>query len=340
MAETTVETRGRSGGILLRIALVVFGVAVLALLAWGTGWWELHHTIFVQAVVSGLLIGSVYSLVSMGLSLVFGVLDIINFAHGALMSVAMYAAFVLVRSYGIDPYVAMLVTIPLLFIIGVVIQATIINPVMDAPLHNQLLLTLGLALFIQNLLLVLFSGTPRSIELPYASGALALGPLAIDFPLRIFGAVVTLPKAIAFIVSLLLAGGLFLLMQRTPLGTAIRAAAQDPEGAELVGIDVRRIYLITFGIGAASVGAAGSLILPFFFVSPTAGETFNIIAFVVVVLGGMGSIQGALAGGFLIGLTQELTQLFVPGSSKLIGVFALFILVLLLRPEGLFGSRT
>jgi branched-chain amino acid transport system permease protein len=167
-----------------------------------------------------------------------------------------------------------------------------------------------------------------------------LGLVTLDFPFRLFGAVVTLPKAIAFIVSLLLAGALFLLLQRTRLGTAIRAAAQDPEGAELVGIDVRRVYLVTFGIGAASVGAAGSLILPFFFVSPTAGETFNIIAFVVVVLGGMGSIRGALAGGFLIGLTQELTQLFVPGSSKLIGVFALFILVLLLRPEGLFGSRT
>jgi len=340
VTETNVATRGRSGSRNSRIALVVFGVAALALLAWVTGWWESHHTIFAQVMVSGLLIGSVYSLVSMGLSLVFGVLDIINFAHGALMSVAMYVAFVLARSYGVDPYLSLLVTIPLMFIIGVFVQATIINPVMDAPLHSQLLLTLGLSLFIQNLLLVLFTGTPRSIELPYASGSLGLGLVTLDFPFRLFGAVVTLPKAIAFIVSLLLAGALFLLLQRTRLGTAIRAAAQDPEGAELVGIDVRRVYLVTFGIGAASVGAAGSLILPFFFVSPTAGETFNIIAFVVVVLGGMGSIRGALAGGFLIGLTQELTQLFVPGSSKLIGVFALFILVLLLRPEGLFGSRT
>ncbi len=338
MAETAVETRGRSRN--SWIALVVIGAVALVVAARAAGWWDSHHTIFAQAVVSGLLIGSVYSLVSMGLSLVFGVLDIINFAHGALMSVAMYVAFVLVRSYGIDPYLSLVVTIPLLFIIGVAIQATIINPVMGAPLHNQLLLTLGLSLFIQNLLLVLFTGTPRSIELPYASASFGLGPLNLDFPVRLFGAVVTLPKALAFVVSLLLAGVLFLLLQRTRLGTAIRAAAQDPEGAELVGIDVRRIYLVTFGIGAACVGAAGSLILPFFFVGPTAGETFNIIAFVVVVLGGMGSIQGALAGGFLIGLTQELTQIFVPGSSKLIGVFVLFILALLLRPQGLFGSRT
>jgi branched-chain amino acid transport system permease protein len=225
-----------------------------------------------------------------------------------------------------------------MFIIGVGIQRFAINPVMDAPIHNQLLLTLGIAIIIENLALVLFTGTPRSIELAYARNEFDLGVVTLDFPLRLFGAVVSLPKLIAFLVALLLAGALYLLIQRTQLGAAIRASAQEPEGAELVGIDVHRIYMITFGVGAACVGAAGSLVLPFLFVSPTAGATFTIIAFVVVVLGGMGSIPGALIGGLVIGLTQELTQLFVPGSTKFLGVFVVFLAVLLFRPEGILGK--
>jgi len=325
--------RGRSR------AAVWAGLAVLVAVAVPqTAWWDLNHTVFAQAVVSGLLIGGVYSLVAMGLSLVFGVLDIINFAHGALMTITIYVSYLLFQNYGVDPYVSLVITIPLMFVVGVGIQRFAINPVMDAPVHNQLLLTLGIAIIIENLALVLFTGTPRSIELAYARNEFDLGVVNLDFPLRVFGAVVSLPKLIAFLVALLLAGVLYLLMQRTQLGTAIRASAQEPEGAELVGIDVRRIYTITFGIGAACVGAAGSLVLPFLFVSPTAGSTFTIIAFVVVVLGGMGSIQGALIGGLVIGLTQELTQLFVPGSSKFLGVFIVFLAVLLFRPEGILGK--
>ncbi|MEE9472836.1 MAG: branched-chain amino acid ABC transporter permease [Acidimicrobiia bacterium] len=323
--------RGQSGKAAWAVLAVVAAVAVPQ-----TGWWDTNHTVFAQAVISGLLIGGVYSLVAMGLSLVFGVLDIINFAHGALMTVAIYASYLLFMNYGVDPYVSLLITVPLMFIIGVGIQRVAINPVMDAPVHNQLLLTLGIAIIIQNLALVLFTGTPRSIELAYARNEFDLGVITLDFPLRVFGAVVSLPKLIAFVVALLLAGLLYLLIQRTQLGAAIRASAQEPEGAELVGIDVHRIYTITFGIGAACVGAAGALVLPFLFVSPTAGDTFTIIAFVVVVLGGMGSIPGALIGGLVIGLTQELTQLFVPGS-KFLGVFVVFLAVLFFRPEGILG---
>jgi len=324
--------RGRSRRIVWAGLAVVVAVAVPQ-----TAWWDLNHTVFAQAVVSGLLIGGVYSLVAMGLSLVFGVLDIINFAHGALMTITIYVSYLLFQNYGVDPYVSLVVTIPLMFVVGVGIQRFAINPVMDAPVHNQLLLTLGIAIIIENLALVLFTGTPRSIELAYARNEFDLGVVTLDFPLRVFGAVVSLPKLIAFLVALLLAGVLYLLIQRTQLGAAIRASAQEPEGAELVGIDVRRIYMITFGIGAACVGAAGSLVLPFLFVAPTAGATFTIIAFVVVVLGGMGSIPGALVGGLVIGLTQELTQLFVPGA-KFLGVFIVFLAVLLFRPEGIFGK--
>ncbi len=324
--------RGRSRTAIWAGLAVVVAVAVPQ-----TAWWDLNHTVFAQAVVSGLLIGGVYSLVAMGLSLVFGVLDIINFAHGALMTITIYVSYLLFQNYGVDPYVSLVVTIPLMFVVGVGIQRFAINPVMDAPVHNQLLLTLGIAIIIENLALVLFTGTPRSIELAYARNEFDLGVVTLDFPLRVFGAVVSLPKLIAFLVALLLAGVLYLLIQRTQLGAAIRASAQEPEGAELVGIDVRRIYMVTFGIGAACVGAAGSLVLPFLFVAPTAGATFTIIAFVVVVLGGMGSIPGALVGGLVIGLTQELTQLFVPGS-KFLGVFIVFLAVLLFRPEGIFGK--
>ncbi|MEE8331268.1 MAG: branched-chain amino acid ABC transporter permease [Acidimicrobiia bacterium] len=325
--------RGRSRKAAWAVLAIVAAVAVPQ-----STWWDTNHTVFAQAVVSGLLIGGVYSLVAMGLSLVFGVLDIINFAHGALMTIAIYASYLLFQNYGVDPYLSLFVTIPLMFVIGVGIQRFAINPVMDAPVHNQLLLTLGIAIIIENLALVLFTGTPRSIELAYARNEFDLGVVTLDFPLRVFGAVISLPKLIAFLVALLLAGVLYLLIQRTQLGTAIRASAQEPEGAELVGVDVRRMYTITFGIGAACVGAAGALVLPFLFVSPTAGSTFTIIAFVVVVLGGMGSIPGALIGGLVIGLTQELTQLFVPGSSKFLGVFIVFLAVLLFRPEGILGG--
>lgn len=325
--------KGRLARIVLVALLVIAGVALTQ-----SAWWDINQTVFAQAAVSGLLIGGVYSLVAMGLSLVFGVLDIINFAHGALMTIAIYVSYLLFQNAGIDPYVSLLVTVPLLFLIGVGIQRFAINSVMEAPVHNQLLLTLGIAIIIENLALVFFTGTPRSIELAYARDTFDLGFVVLDFPLRIFGAVITLPKLVAFIMALALAGVLYLLIQKTRLGAAIRASAQQPEGAALVGIDVKRIYTTTFGIGAACVGAAGTLVMPFLFVSPTAGATFNIIAFIVVVLGGMGSIPGALAGGLIIGLTQEMSQLFLPGSSKLLGVFILFIGVLLFRPQGLFGG--
>jgi branched-chain amino acid transport system permease protein len=319
-------------------AVLAFVVIALAILLMQTSWWDSNDSVFIQAVVSGLLIGGVYGLVAMGLSLVFGVLDIINFAHGALMTIGIYASYLLFQNYGVDPYLSLLITVPLLFIIGMGIQRFAINPVMTAPVHNQLLLTLGIAIMIENILLVIFTGTPRSIELPYARESFDLGFMTLDFPLKVFGAVVSMPKLIAFLMALVLAFVLYVLIQRTWLGSAIRASAQQPEGAELVGIDNRRIYTITFGIGAAAAGAAGGLVMPFLFVSPTAGATFNIIAFIVVVLGGMGSIPGALIGGLIIGLTQELSQLFISGSSKLLGVFIVFILVLLFRPQGIFGK--
>ncbi|NCF67215.1 MAG: branched-chain amino acid ABC transporter permease [Chloroflexi bacterium] len=292
-----------------------------------------------QAVVTGFLIGGVYGLVALGLTLIFGVLDIINFAHGALLTVGMYLSFTMFERYGIDPYVSILIAMPALFIAGLVIQRLIIHPARHAPASNQLLLTLGLALFLENLMLVAFSATPRSVRLDYGRGLTSIGPIAIDFPIRIWGTTVTLPKLAAFVFAVILTVLLYLLLTRTDLGKAIRATAQDKEGARLVGINIDRINMVTFGLGTACVGAAAALVLPFLAVDPLVGNTFNITAFVIVVLGGMGSVPGALLGGLVIGLTQEMGVVFAPSSTKLLGVFVVFILVLMLRPQGLLGGK-
>lgn len=294
--------------------------------------------VLLQALVTGILLGGVYGLVSMGLSLIFGVLHVINFAHGAMMTVGMYASFLLVASTGLDPYATIVVSVALLFVVGVAVQKVLINRIMGQPLENQLLLTLGLAIFIENALLLAFTATPRAVQLPYGSGSIPLGFTELQLPFRVFGTVASLPRTIAFLGALLLGGGLYLLLQKTKLGTAIRAVAQNPRGASLVGVNVPRIYILTFGLGAGCVGAAGVLVLPFLSLEPTTGDMFNILAFVIVVLGGMGSVVGALIGGLLIGMTQELGGVVFLGQSKLLAVFIVFILVLFLRPQGLFGK--
>jgi len=308
----------------VRLGATVAVVLLALLLAVATGGKD--RPVVIQAIVTGVLFGGVYGLVSMGLTLIFGVLDIVNFAHGALMTVAMYGTFVLVSSLGLDPYLAAVIAIPLLFVLGAVIQAGLINRVMGQPLQNQLLLTLGLGLLIENILLLAFSGTPKSIKVSYGQHAL-----------RVAGAVAELPRVIAFLAALTLAGALFFLLRRTRLGTAIRAVAANGEGAGLVGIDVRRIYVLTFALGCACVGAAGGLVLPFLSLDPTTGQEFNIIAFVVVVLGGLGNVVGALVGGLLIGLVEQLGSVYFPGQSSLWLVFIVFVGVLFLRPQGLFG---
>lgn len=294
--------------------------------------------VLIQAIVTGLLIGGVYSLVSMGLTLIYGVLHIINFAHGALMTVGMYTAFSMVANFGMDPYAAIVVAVVVLFVLGALIQKVLINPIMDQSLEKKLLLTLGLSILIENLLLVVFTPTPKAIRLPYDQGSLTLGFIDLTWPFRPFGAVATLPRGIAFVGAIVLAGVLYLILQRTRFGMAIRAVADNPRGASLVGVNVERTYLLTFGLGTACAGAAATLVLPFLSLEPTTGETFNIIAFVVVVLGGMGNVMGALLGGLLIGLTQQIGGVLFPDQSNLLGVFIVFVLALFLRPDGLLGK--
>ena len=283
--------------------------------------------LLLQAVVSGLLLGGVYGLVASGLTLIFGVLRIINFAHGAVMMLGMYASYWLWVGVGVDPYVSVLLTAPAFFLLGMGVQRLVIEPNRDAAEHNQLLLTLGLALFLENLALVLWQGDFRTLRVPYANASFVIGD-----------ALVEVSRLIAAGGAVLIALALFVFLRRTDVGKAIRALAEEREGAMLVGIDVGRIRAVAFGIGSACVAVAGALITPFFYIAPDVGESFNIMAFVVVVLGGMGNFIGALVGGLIVGLAESLGAALLPGSLKQLVVFILFVLVLLFRPEGLFGG--
>jgi branched-chain amino acid transport system permease protein len=285
-------------------------------------------TLLWQACVSGVLVGGVYALVALGLTLVFGVLRIVNFAHGTLMMLGMYATFFLHSLAGVDPYLSALLVGPAFFVVGILLERGLVEPNLGAPESNLLLLTLGIALFLENGALVAFSPDYRSLRVPYLARSLLLGD-----------AVVSLPRLIAFGCSVVLAVGLWLFLRHTDTGRAIRAAAEERDGALLVGIDIRRVYAIAFGIGAGLAAVAGSLVAPFLYVAPDVGDVFNILAFVIVVLGGMGSFVGALLGGVVVGLAESLGAAVLPGSLKQLPIFALFVLILLFRPTGLTGRR-
>lgn len=284
--------------------------------------------LLLQSIVSGILMGGVYSLVAIGLTLIFGVMKIINFAHGSLMMLGMFTTYWLFVLLGIDPYLSLFFSIPILFILGVIIERFLIAQVLDAPEHNQLLLTLGISLFIENFALFLWTPNFRTINVQYIKKAATVGTVMISFP-----------KVIAFVFAIILTGLLYYFLKSTDLGKAIRAASEEKEGALTVGINMRRIYYVAFGVGAACVGAAGTLTAPFFYVNPHVGGIFVITAFVVVVLGGMGNFIGAFVGGIIVGLAESVGAAFVPGQLKQLIIYFIFILVLLFKPQGLFGRR-
>jgi len=285
-------------------------------------------TMAIQSLLDGILMGGVYALAALGLSLIFGVLKITNFAHGAMMTVGMYIVFALSTALDINPYLALPITMAAMFLIGFLIQRFPIHAIEHAPAHNQLLLTLGVAYILENVLLVIFTPnyrtlTVRGFERAWRLGEVTLAPA----------------KVIAFGVVILVTGCVYWLLYRTRTGASIRASAQNETGARLMGINVRNIRAIAFGIGAVCTGIAGSLLTPMMSIYPTLGESFQLKCFVIAVLGGMGNLWGALISGLLIGVTESLSGYFLGGSWSEMLIYGVFILILFVRPTGLFGRR-
>lgn len=284
--------------------------------------------LLLPAVINGLAMGAVYALIALGLTLIYGVLHIINFAHGSLLMLALYGAFFLTTRLGTDPYLALLLLMPSFFGLGYLLQRFVIWPSSHARDENVLLVTLGLAIVIDNLALWLWTSTTRTVDTRYSFEVIDLG-----------FALVPLAKGIAFAGAFAFAGLLWAFITFTDLGKAIRAVSRERDGARLAGIRVEHIYAMTFGIGSAIVAAAACLLLPSFYVTPQVGYAFVLVAFTTVVLGGMGSFVGALLAGLLLGVIEALCGLYLGESLGQIGIFAVFILVLLFRPTGLFGAR-
>ncbi|HZP93239.1 MAG TPA: branched-chain amino acid ABC transporter permease [Burkholderiales bacterium] len=288
----------------------------------------LSAAILIPAILNGLLMGAIYALVALGLTLIYGVLHIINFAHGAMLSAALFAAFFAFRLLGLDPYMALFLLAPVFFVLGYALQRFVIGPASHGDDRNMLLVTLGVAVIIENSLLYSFRADTRTIDVPYAFQTFNIGFTYLAVP-RVVGLVAV------FVVAL----GLWLLMTFTDIGRAIRAVAREKLGAELAGIDVGHVYAMTFGFGTACVAIAACLLIPTYYVNPGVGNAFVLVAFTIVVLGGMGSVPGALIGALFIGVVESLCGLFLGESLGQIGIFLIFIAVLLLRPTGLFGAR-
>jgi branched-chain amino acid transport system permease protein len=284
--------------------------------------------IYFNVAISGLLTGLVYGLMALGLSVIFGVVRVVNFAHGEMMTIAMYLAVVLFASYGLDPLLMMLPIAGVLFVAGYALQMVMINPFIARPEHSQFMLLLAVAIVIVNSLLIVFGPDAQSVQTSYAFDSFAIGPLIVDAT-----------KVYAGGASILVAAALFAFFRFAPLGKAIRACADNYTGALVVGLNVKRLYALAFGLGAACVGAAGAIIVLIVDVTPPLGPALTLLAFVIVITGGLGSMPGALLGGILIGLTEALAGLFFTPSAKSMFAFAILVLVLLFRPQGIMGKR-
>ncbi|HYB20126.1 MAG TPA: branched-chain amino acid ABC transporter permease [Thermodesulfobacteriota bacterium] len=283
--------------------------------------------ILLQVIVSGLLLGGVYALLSVGLNLIFGVVRVINFAHGDLMMLGMYLTFYLFGLYKIDPYLsAILLVAPALFLVGMAVQRLLIKPLQKASALMLIFSTFGLSIALQNLALMGFRADYRTILTPLSTATFNLAGISIS-----------IPRLIAFVLALVLLIALFLLLRYTLVGKALRALAENRVVTQLMGVRVQRLNLLAFGLGSAITGVAGALILPFSYVFPTIGGSYTLVAFVVVVLGGLGNMAGAFLGGLTIGLVESLSGTYIAPALKEAIYFVIFILVLLVRPQGLFG---
>jgi branched-chain amino acid transport system permease protein len=284
-------------------------------------------TIFLQSLLSGVLIGGAYALIGVGLTIIFGVMRIINFAHGDLVMLGMYASYFLFTLGNVDPFVSIVFVFPLLFLFGAILQKTVINKVLNALPQNQILLTIGIGLILSNTMMLLFTSDYRIISTTYSSGSFRLGEISVSTPLLL-----------SFVITAAVTAVLYWFLLKTDTGQAIRATAQDRDAAQLMGVNVKRMSVLATGIGAGLAAVAGSLISPTYYIFPQVGQPFTLKAFVIVVLGGMGSVMGATVGGIIIGATESLAGAYISSGLKDLVVYVLFLLILLFKPAGLFGK--
>jgi len=289
--------------------------------------------LLLQATVNGILMGGIYGLIAVGLSLVFGVMKVINFAHGSFLMMGMFASYWLSSLSGLDPYIGLILVVPFCFVVGYFIQAVVIKPIfkMEKGVREPLgvlLLTTGLWLILDNIALLFFGADYRTLRTPYSKVSYQLGGILINGP-----------RLYAFVGMVVVSLGLFLFLKRTSIGKAIRATGQDRDTAGLMGVNIYQIYNISFGIGVAITGLIGALLTPFFYVFPTVGFSFGIRAFIIVILGGLGSVPGALIGGFIIGIIESLGAQFMHATWTAVINYAIFLSVLFFKPEGLLGLK-
>ena len=282
--------------------------------------------IFIQILVNGLLLGGIYALISIGLTLIFGVVRVINFAHGEFLMISMYISYYCYSLLGLNPYWSLLINFPLMFVIGMGMDQIIIRPLRNAPAYMQVFATVGLSILLINLFLFIFTGDYRAIDLPFAKKVVQVGGIFLNYP-----------RLIIFSATVLITVLIYLFLKNTDIGKQIRAIAQNRTAARLMGFKLNRIYMITFGIGSGLVGIAGGLIIPVYYVYPTVGVYFVLTAFVVVVLGGMGNMIGAFLGGLLIGIVDSLSGYYIDPSLKETVYYVIFVMVLIFKPSGLMG---
>jgi len=286
-------------------------------------------SIFIQTVTSGVLLGGLYGLIALGMTLIFGVMRIINLAHGEFLMIGMYVSYILFTKFGVDPYLSIVVSVPLLFVMGIAIQRFLLMPLIKAkaPGENQILMTAGIGLVLTNAALLIFSPNYFTVLTTYSNATASIGKISVSLPLLW-----------DFLICFGITGLLYLFIMKTDTGCSIRAVAQNIDSARLMGINIDRIMIITFGVGAALVGAAGTLFMPIFYVFPAIGELFTLKAFIVTVLGGMGSALGALVGGVTLGIVEQIGASYISMALKDALGFVIFVLVLIFRPSGLVGK--
>ena len=293
--------------------------------------------VLLQTIISGILLGGLYALIGIGMTLIMGVMKIINLAHGELMMVAMYIAFVLFSSFHIDPYLSVFIAAPVLFILGIFLQKYLINPVMkvDAIIpENQVILTVGIGMVLSNIATIIFTSDYRSTPVAYATKAWYLSDIWKESPIELS---LSLAWSVSFVFALLITGLLWFFLSKTDMGKSIRATAQDRDAALLMGVNVEKMRVVTFGLGSALVGSAGCLFIPIYYLYPDLGGQFTLIAFVITILGGLGSTVGAIIGGIILGVFESVTSTYLGMGWAPVGRFAIFVAALIFFPGGIVG---